>query len=111
MNHAVFAMDTHYYNSLGSYEFNARCEMLKELGYDATYLTLWNNHAWSDVKVLAGVKPKYDLDVAGVYVTLDLAGDEKQEGNQRIANLFETIEGCNHVEMAVRSSGSKPNNA
>src|SRR5262249_48019617 len=108
--HTVFAMDTYYYSSLGSYEFDARGEMLKELGFDATYLTLWNDRAWGDVKELPGVKPKYGLDVAGVYVTLDLAGDEKHEGNQRIANLFETIEGCNHIEMAVRSSESKPNN-
>ena len=111
MGHAVFAMDTYFCNSLGSYEFNARCEMLKELGFDGTYLTLWNDHAWSDLKDLPGVKSKHGLDVAAVYVTLDLAGDGKHEGNQRIAKLVETLEGCNHIEISVRSSESKPNNA
>ncbi len=111
MNYSVFAMDTYFYNSLGAYEFDARCEMLKELGYDATYLTLWNEAAWQDLQQLPKVKSRHGLGVAAVYVTLDLAGDEKHAGNQRIVRLLETLEGCDHIEMSVKSSASSPQNS
>ena len=35
MKHSVYAMDTHFYNSIGSYPYEVRCEMLRELGLDA----------------------------------------------------------------------------
>lgn len=104
MNYRVFAMDTYFYNPLGSYEFDARCEMLKELGYDATYLTLWNETAWKDLSRLRTVKSKHGLEVASVYVTLDVAGDENQRDNRRILRLVETIEGCDHIELAIRTT-------
>jgi len=97
-------MDTYFYNSLGSYDFDVRCEMLKELGYDATYLTLWNEPAWEDVPKLSAVKSRHGLDVAGVYVTLDIAGARDHEGNRRILHLVETLEGCGNVEASVTSS-------
>ena len=100
-------MDTSFHHPIGSYEFDARCEMLCELGYDATYLTLWNETAWSDVPKLAGVKSKHGLEVAGVYATLDVAGAGDHAGNLRIARLMETLEGCKNVELAMRSSDAK----
>lgn len=104
MNHRVFAMDTYFYNSLGAYEFSARCEMLRALGYDATYLTLWNEAAWKDLALLPRVKPQYGIDVAGVYATLDVAGDETHETNARILRMIESIDGCAHVELAMRTT-------
>src|SRR6185503_17135757 len=106
MNFRVFAMDTHFYNSLGAYEFDARCEMVKELGYDATYLTAWNDAAWKDVGRLAQVKSRHGLDVAAVYATGDLSGGEHRDANRRIVRLVESLEGCAHIEMAVRSAGA-----
>jgi sugar phosphate isomerase/epimerase len=108
MSYRVFAMDTCFYSPLGAYEFDARCEMLRELGYDATYLTTWSEVSWNDVSRLAGVKSRFGLEVAAVYVTLDLAGDEKHENNARIVRLLESVEGCSHIEMAVKSSGANP---
>src|SRR5689334_6580379 len=87
MNYRVFAMDTYFYTTLGAYEFDARCEMLKELDYDATYLTAWNDAAWADVPRIAQMKAKHGLDVAAVYATLDSAGDDNHAGNLRILKL------------------------
>ena len=100
----VYAMDTNFYNSLGAYDFDARCEMLRELGYDATYLTLWSNVAWGDVPRLSTVKERYGLDVAAVYATLDITGHPDHEGNGRIVDLVATIEGCDVIELSIRSS-------
>lgn len=97
-------MDTSFYHSIGAYDFGARCEMLCELGYDATYLTLWSEAAWSDLPKLAGVKSKYGLETAAVYVTLDITGADDHPGNLRIARMLETLEDCVNVELAVRSS-------
>src|SRR5438552_4057630 len=57
MPYRVYAMDTHFYTPLGVYEFDARCEMLAELGYDATYLTMMMNEpgTWEDLKGLKEV--------------------------------------------------------
>jgi len=104
MSYRIFAMDTYFYTSLGAYEFDARCEVLKELGYDATYLTAWTDAAWADVPRLAQVKTKFGLDVAAVYATLDSAGDDNHAGNLRILRLVESLEGCDHIELAIRSS-------
>ncbi len=49
MTSTLFAMDTSFFGSLGAYGFDARFEMLRELGYDATYLTVWNEVAWQDL--------------------------------------------------------------
>lgn len=68
----VFAMDTYFYTSLGAYDFDVRCEMLAELGFDATYLTLWSTAAEADIPRLAYVKARHGLEVAGVYTTLDI---------------------------------------
>jgi sugar phosphate isomerase/epimerase len=100
----VYAMDTNFYNSLGAYDFDARCEMLRELGYDATYLTLWSDAAWEDVPRLSTVKERYGLDVAAVYATLDIADHPDDEENGRIVDLVATIEGCDIIELSMRSS-------
>lgn len=65
-------MDTFFYNSLGAYEWNARCEMLRELGFEGTYLTLWSEDAWADLSQVRHVRERFGIDVAGIYWTLDL---------------------------------------
>ena len=100
----LFAMDTFFTNSLGCYEFDARCEMLAELGYDGTYLTLFNDTDWGNLSKLTTVKERYGLEVAGVYAGFDIAGDESHEGNRRILDMVETLEGCASVELSMISS-------
>lgn len=51
-----YAMDFAFYNSMGIYSFEARCEMLKEIGYDATHLSVWHGERWRDVEKLKNVK-------------------------------------------------------
>src|SRR3954471_22437036 len=104
MGYRVYAMDTYFYNSIARYPFEVRCEMLAELGYDATYLTAWSEQAWSDVPKLANVKRDYDLDAAAVYGVLDLATGDELEMNRRVYHLIETLEGCPNVELAIKTS-------
>lgn len=104
MTSPVYAMDTSFYHSLGAYDFDARCEMLRELGYDATYLTLWSDDAWGDVPRLATVQERFGLGVAAVYVTLDVSAPPDDAGNRRIVDLFNTLQGCATVEVSVRAS-------
>ena len=104
MSTPVYAMDTSFYHSLGAYDFDARCEMLRELGFDATYLTLWSEDGWADVPRLATVKERFALDVAAVYATLDVSADDDDRGNRRIVELFDRLEGCDTVEISIRSS-------
>lgn len=84
----IFAMDTYFYTSLGVYDFDVRCEMLAELGFDATYLTLWSVAAEADIPRLASVKARHGLEVAGVYTTLDIASPS----NGSAAQVLKSIE-------------------
>jgi sugar phosphate isomerase/epimerase len=104
----AYAMDTGFYNSLGSYDFDARCEIAKELGFDAAYLTLWSETAWADVPKLAGVRERFDLDVAGVYCPLDMTAPSAEEDGARIEKLIRTIEGTDKVELALLSERHEP---
>lgn len=36
MSHPVHALDSFFYTSMGVYAFESQCEMLAELGYDAS---------------------------------------------------------------------------
>ncbi len=101
MSYLTFAMDTCFYTPHGNYPFDVRCEMLAELGYDGTYLTLWNEQAWKDVEKLSQIKPRHGLDVAAVYVTADLWAPADDPDRRRIRHLIETIEGCDTIEIAA----------
>jgi sugar phosphate isomerase/epimerase len=107
MAYRVYAMDFSFYNSMGIYSFEARCEMLKEIGYDAMHLSVWHGERWRDAAKLGSVKRNYGLDVAGVYVVLDLSLGEGHPRNQGILQLLETLEGCSTVELAIQSAGSR----
>jgi len=99
--YTLYAMDTFFYHSQGVYGFDQRCEILKEIGYDAAYLTLWDDESWDDAKQIPFVQEKYGLDVAAVYVTLDVAKGPDEGNNARIMRLLETMEGCKLVELNV----------
>jgi sugar phosphate isomerase/epimerase len=103
MNKAVYAMDTFFYHSLGAYSFEARCEMLQELGYQSVYLTLWSEDAWRDVPKLSTSKEKYNLSVEAVYVTLDIGATENDKETLRILELINQIDGCKRLEVNLVS--------
>lgn len=103
----IFAMDTSFSNSLGSYDFDVRCEMLRELGYDGTYLTVGKESAWGDVPSIRFVRDRYGLDVCGVYANLDIMGDpdDKSHRNQRVVDLCARLEGCDQLDVCLRAVG------
>lgn len=65
-------MDPFFFNSLGAYAWSARCEMLRDVGFDGAYLTLWSEAAWADLKEVRHARERFGIEVAGIYWTLDL---------------------------------------
>lgn len=110
MPYLTYAMDTCFYTPHGHYPLTTRCEMLAELGYDATYLTLWNEHAWADLNELPHVRRRHGLDVAAVYVTANPWADRDDPARQRIEQLIATLDGCTTLEIATtrHPQGLKP---
>ncbi len=104
MNYQVYAMDTYFYHSQGSYSFEARCEMLQELGYQATYLTLWNEPSWEDVSKLKTVKQQYSLEVDAVFIKLNISIANDPE-YLRTLNMLEGLEGVKRIEVALAANG------
>jgi sugar phosphate isomerase/epimerase len=104
MEYQVYAMDTYFYHSQGSYDFEARCEMLQELGYHATYLTLWNEPSWEDISKLKDVKRKYGLDVDAVFIKLNMSQENDSE-YQRTLRMLEGLEGVKRIEVALVGNG------
>lgn len=98
----TFAMDTSFYSYFGAYDFDARCEMLRELGYDGTYLTLWNEPSWADLERLPRVKEKHGIDVSGVFCTVDIAAPDDHPDNNRVLAMLKSVEGCSNIEVCVK---------
>jgi hypothetical protein len=103
MKNKLFAMDTFFYNSVGYYPFETRCDMLRELGYDGMYFLFWGDWpvTWADFPKLATVKEKFGLEVAGVYLTLDIGRGESDVGNAKVLRALETMHGCRSIELGL----------
>jgi sugar phosphate isomerase/epimerase len=104
MSAKFYAMDTCFLNELGDYPLDVRCEMLAELGFTGTYLTLWNNElrerAWSDAERFVAESRRHGLEAAGVYVALDLGDVETRD---RVLRFLPTLPpGC-AVEISLRA--------
>ncbi len=96
---SVYAMDTYFYNSLGVYRWEARCEILHQLGYDGTYLTLWSEEAWEDLPKIKHVFRDFGIQVSGVYWTLDL--DDRGGANHRFLEAMKTMPANTRIELAI----------
>jgi sugar phosphate isomerase/epimerase len=105
----LFALDTWFYNSLGSYPFEAKCEILAETGFDGVNLTLWSDESWADVPRIASVRDSFGIDVTGVYTSI--ADERDQQGIARIQNLIETMVGCSTIDLAVLGSSTASANS
>ncbi|MFB6140793.1 MAG: sugar phosphate isomerase/epimerase family protein [Halosimplex sp.] len=99
-----FAMDTAFRHSLGTYPLRTRCEMLAELGYDATYLTLFEESDWDDARRVGTVAREHDLDVAAVYGGLDVSAPPDDAENRRFLDLVGDLEGVRGVEVPLSAS-------
>lgn len=97
-----YAMDTAFYSPLGSYALHHRCEMTADLGFDATYLTLWNDHAWRELEELETQARAHDLDVAAVHIAIDL---DDRRPLDRLLDALDLIPDDTVIEIAIRSTG------
>lgn len=98
----LYAMDTFFYTTLGSYDLDARCQMLSELGYAGTHLTVWSERAAHDIDRLARVTQHYKLTVFGVYFVLEL---HDQARMQQTMALIERIPVRTTIELAITVGG------
>lgn len=98
----LYAMDTFFYTSLGSYDLDARCQMLSELGYAGTHLTVWSERAERDIDRLAHVTQHYKLSVFGVYFVLDI---NDAHHIQHTVALIERIAVSTTIELAITVGG------
>ena len=102
-----YAMDTAFYTSLGSYTFDARCEMAAELGYEGAYLTLWSDEAWGDLEAMKNVKQRHGLDPVAVYLTLELTANGIS--NEAEANrVIDALQGGPRIELSIRRGEDAP---
>jgi sugar phosphate isomerase/epimerase len=102
MRYKVTAGDVWFYHSLGSYEFDVKCEMLAELGYDGIDYAFWSEPSWADVPRIGSVKERFGIDVASVYAAPE--GPHDTAGVARVADLLERLEGCDTFVLAVIGS-------
>lgn len=103
MPHTHYAMDTYFYTPMGLYGFQDRAEITAEVGFDATYLSIWDGLNWQQVEQLHGVKKRYGIDVAATYVVLKL---DKPHSVKGIFRAIEALPTGSTVELAIGSAGS-----
>jgi sugar phosphate isomerase/epimerase len=103
MSRKFYVMDTCFDHELGCYPLAARCEITKELGFDATYLTLGAEppQRWRDLEAIADEAARHGLEVAGIYASLDL--DDSRSRDRVIQILSCLPPGC-ALEIALRSN-------
>lgn len=96
MNHPAHAMDFIFQTRLGTYPLAAQCEMLAELGYQGLTVSWWSQ----ELVELPRVKERWGLDVGAIYVIY------RQGLESRLVRLFESVEGCGSIELALHSGES-----
>ncbi|MFV0605872.1 MAG: sugar phosphate isomerase/epimerase family protein [Niabella sp.] len=105
MNNKIYAMDFAFYNTIGLYDFETRCEMVKDIGYDGINFSVWNGMRWQESLKYAKVQEKYGLEVAGTYAVLNLDYPHDHPHNAGILTMLENMEGCKRVDLAIQSAG------
>jgi len=103
---SAYGMDVGFYSYLGAYPLATRCAILADLGYQATNLTLWSEPAWADLPGLKSSAEYYGLDVAAIYLTVDLAAPLDAPETQRALRAIEQA-GSTPVEVTLRFSDER----
>jgi sugar phosphate isomerase/epimerase len=104
MEQKYFAMDFAFYSSMGVYTFEDRCEITRAAGYDAMLLSVWDGRRWAQAEQLGGMKSRFGIDPAGVYVVLDLALGADDPRNSGILTMLETMPLGSTVQLAIRTA-------
>lgn len=99
MAHALHALDSFFYTSMGVYAFEAQCEMLAEIGYDGITVAAWSGQPLTDLSLLPWVKQRHGLDVAGLYLVL-----HEGRNDALVRQIVESVEGVELIELAVQTS-------
>lgn len=105
MTPRFYAQDTCFYSSMGTYSFEDRCEMTKAVGYYATYLSICDGRNWAAVQQLNSVKERHDIEVAGIYVVLNLRLGAEAEQNAGIYQMLKVAPPRSTVELAIKTAG------
>ncbi len=104
MNARLFAMDTNFHTPMRRYGFDARCEITAELGYDGTYLTYSpRDVVRRDMERLGEVRPRFGIEVAGLWLAVDLSRDAAPNESLAVAEeVLGRVEGTTRIELCLR---------
>jgi sugar phosphate isomerase/epimerase len=106
MPHDLVGMDVGFYSRGGAYPLAARCELLAELGYQATNLTLWSEPAWADLPQLGATARANGLDVASIYLTVDVSSPGSADW-ARALDAIASVEATRTVELALLNDAAE----
>lgn len=106
MTNPVYAMDTYFSNSIGTYPLRARCEMTAELGFDGAYLTLFGDREWDWLPSFAAEARRVGLAPAAVYAMADPARADNDDQRRRLASIFDHLPSGSDLELAVHVGDS-----
>lgn len=99
MKHAIHALDSFFYTSMGVYAFESQCEMLADIGYDGITVSAWGGTPFTGLSLLPGVKDKHGLDIAGLYLVL-----HEGRNDAVLRRIIESVEGVELIELAIQTS-------
>lgn len=99
-------MDVGFYHHLGSYSVESRCEMLAELGYASTNLTLWSEEAWSLLPRFSRAAATSGLEIASLYAEVDLALPPDGPEARRVLDLVRASGAP--IELTLTNSALTP---
>jgi sugar phosphate isomerase/epimerase len=94
MHHFLYPMDTCFFSSMGECSFETMCEMAAEIGYDGIYLCLSDSKIQKALPQCIHVKKKYGLEVAGVWVTVDLSSNHLEQAEKLRRVLHQLPSAC-----------------
>lgn len=98
----IYAMDTFFVTSVASYSLNSRCQILSELGYDGTHLTIWDAHTATTIPQFVTSAQQHKLAVSGVYFMLDITNPTAAQTT--IAQIA-SIPVATTIEVAMLADG------
>lgn len=99
MTHAIHALDSFFYTSMGVYAFESQCEMLAELGYDGITVSAWSGTPLTDLALLPTVKARHGIDVTALYLVL-----HEGRNDAVLRRIVESVQGVELIELAVQTS-------
>ncbi len=93
MSRPLHHMDFIFQTKLGTYTLATQCEMLAEQGYQGLTVSAWSK----ELHDLPRVKERWGLDVGALYLIY------RPGLESFVTHIFETIEGCTSIELALHS--------